>query len=135
MNQTLDQFGPIGEYLPLVIMLVIAIVLGFILANLSRLLGPLRPNKVKESVYESGMDPVGSAHDRFSVKFYMVAMLFILFDIEVVFMYPWAVNFKMLSMLDSTGTGLFPFIEMLVFVVILFVGYIYIWKKGGLEWD
>jgi NADH-quinone oxidoreductase subunit A len=135
MNQTLDQFGPIGEYLPLVILLVIAIVLGFLLANLSRLVGPLRPNKVKESVYESGMDPVGSAHDRFKVKFYMVAMLFILFDIEVVFMYPWAVNFKTLSLLDSTGTGLFPFIEMLVFVVILFVGYIYIWKKGGLEWD
>jgi NADH-quinone oxidoreductase subunit A len=135
MDQTLDQFGPIGGYLPLVIMLVIAIVLGIILVNLSSLLGPFRPNKVKTSAYESGMDPVGTAHDRFSVKFYMVAMLFILFDIEVVFMYPWAVNFKYLSLLDSTGSGLFPFIEMLVFVVILFVGYIYVWKKGGLEWD
>lgn len=135
MNQTLDQFGPIGGYLPLVIMLVIAVVLGIILINLSSLLGPFRPNKVKSSVYESGMDPVGTAHDRFSVKFYMVAMLFILFDIEVVFMYPWAVNFKWLSQLDPSGAGLFPFIEMLVFVVILFVGYIYVWKKGGLEWD
>ncbi|MEM1000113.1 MAG: NADH-quinone oxidoreductase subunit A [Bacteroidota bacterium] len=135
MNQTLDQFGPIGEYLPLVILLSIAIFVGILLANLSRLIGPLRPDKIKESVYESGMDPVGSAHDRFSVKFYMVAMLFILFDIEVVFMYPWAVNFKNLSLMDSTGTGLFPFIEMLIFVAILFVGYIYIWKKGGLEWD
>lgn len=135
MDQTLDQFGPIGGYLPLVIMLVIAVVLGIILINLSSLLGPFRPNKVKSSVYESGMDPVGTAHDRFSVKFYMVAMLFILFDIEVVFMYPWAVNFKWLSQLSPSGAGLFPFIEMLVFVVILFVGYIYVWKKGGLEWD
>ncbi|MCL4109475.1 UNVERIFIED_CONTAM: hypothetical protein GTU68_037740 [Idotea baltica] len=73
------------------------------------------------------MDPVGSAHDRFSVKFYMVAMLFILFDIEVVFMYPWAVNIKELSMLDK--------MEMGIFIVVLFVGYIYVRKKGGFEWD
>lgn len=135
MNQALDSFGPIGGYLPLVILISIAILLGLLLANLSRWTGPLRPNKIKESVYESGMDPVGTGHDRFSVKFYMVAMLFILFDIEIVFMYPWAVNFKTLSLMDTAGGGLFPFIEMFVFVVILFVGYIYVWKKGGLEWD
>jgi NADH-quinone oxidoreductase subunit A len=131
MGSSLSEFGPLGQYLPLFILGVIAIVLGLLLVNLSKLMGPFRPDKVKQSVYESGMDPVGSAHDRFSVKFYMVAMLFILFDIEVVFMYPWAVNFKQLS----DVFGLFPLIEMLVFVVILFVGYIYVWKKGGLEWD
>ena len=83
------------------------------------------------------MDPVGTAHDRFSVKFYMVAMLFILFDIEVVFMYPWAVNFTQLAAMDKLqgGSGIFPLLEMFVFVVILFVGYIYVWKKDGLEWD
>lgn len=131
MGETLDSYGPIGQYLPLMILSVIAVVLGLLLANLSKLMGPFRPNKIKDSVYESGMDPVGTAHDRFSVKFYMVAMLFILFDIEVVFMYPWAVNFSQLT--DSFG--LFALMEMFVFVVILFVGYIYVWKKGGLEWD
>jgi NADH-quinone oxidoreductase subunit A len=137
MNDTLESFGPIGEYLPLFIIGVIAIVLGFLLANLSKLAGPFRPNKVKSSVYESGMDPVGTAHDRFSVKFFMVAMLFILFDIEVVFMYPWAVNFLQLAKADMAlgGSGMFPLIEMGLFVAILFVGYIYVWKKGGLEWD
>lgn len=137
MNDTLESFGPIGEYLPLFIIGVIAIVLGFLLANLSKLAGPFRPNKVKSSVYESGMDPVGTAHDRFSVKFFMVAMLFILFDIEVVFMYPWAVNFLQLAKADMAlgGSGMFPLIEMGLFVGILFVGYIYVWKKGGLEWD
>lgn len=137
MNDTLDSFGPIGEYLPLFIIGAIAIFLGLLLANLSKLTGPFRPNKIKSSVYESGMDPVGTAHDRFSVKFFMVAMLFILFDIEVVFMYPWAVNFIGLAKADMAtgGSGLFPLIEMGLFVAILFVGYIYIWKKGGLEWD
>jgi NADH-quinone oxidoreductase subunit A len=137
MGENLNSFGPLGQYLPLFILIVVAIGLGLLLVNLSKLMGPFRPNKVKESVYESGMDPVGTAHDRMSVKFYMVAMLFILFDIEVVFMYPWAVNYTQLIDLDKSlgGMGLFPLIEMFVFVVILFVGYIYVWKKGGLEWD
>jgi NADH-quinone oxidoreductase subunit A len=137
MNETLSSFGPIGEYLPLFILIAIAIFLGFLLANLSKLVGPFRPDKIKTSVYESGMDPVGTAHDRFKVKFFMVAMLFILFDIEVVFMYPWAVNFTRLAEanLAAGASGLFPLIEMGLFMAILFVGYIYIWKKGGLEWD
>lgn len=137
MGDTLDSYGAIGQYLPLFIIGVIAIILGLLLVNLSKLMGPFRPNKIKQSVYESGMDPVGTGHDRISVKFYMVAMLFILFDIEVVFMYPWAVNYVQLGELDKTlgGMGLFPLIEMFVFVVILFVGYIYVWKKDGLEWD
>lgn len=136
-EHALNTYGPIGEYIPLFILLLIAIGLGLLLANLSKLFGPLRPDKVKESVYESGMDPVGTAHDRFSVKFYMVAMLFILFDIEVVFMYPWAVNFKQLSLAAPLlgGSSFFPIIEMGVFILVLFVGYIYVRKKGGFEWD
>ncbi|MFK7921663.1 MAG: NADH-quinone oxidoreductase subunit A [Bacteroidia bacterium] len=120
------------SYVPIFVLILIAIVLGVLLTSLSRLLGPYRPDPIKEQVYESGMDPVGTAHERFKVKFYLVAMLFILFDIEVVFMYPWAVQFK--ELIQLTGS-LFPFFEMLVFVLILFVGYIYVYKKGGLEWS
>ncbi|MEL7340441.1 MAG: NADH-quinone oxidoreductase subunit A [Bacteroidota bacterium] len=120
------------SYVPIFILILIAIVVGVLLTSLSRLLGPYRPDAIKEEVYESGMDPVGTAHERFKVKFYLVAMLFILFDIEVVFMYPWAVQFK--ELIQMTGS-LFPFFEMLVFVAILFVGYIYVYKKGGLEWS
>ncbi|MEL6590528.1 MAG: NADH-quinone oxidoreductase subunit A, partial [Bacteroidota bacterium] len=115
------------SYVPIFVLILIAIVVGVLLTSLSRLLGPYRPDAIKEEVYESGMDPVGTAHERFKVKFYLVAMLFILFDIEVVFMYPWAVQFKELIQLTDS---LFPFIEMLVFVAILFVGYIYVYKKG-----
>lgn len=122
----------IGAYLPIFFLIGIALVLGVLLTNLSSLLGPFRPNALKQGVYESGMDPVGTAHERFSVKFYLVAMLFILFDIEVVFMYPWAVQYK--ELIQETQS-LFPFIEMLVFVLILFVGYIYVYKKGGLQWN
>jgi len=123
-------------YIPIILLVAIAIVLGLLLNNLSRLVGPLRPDKVKLSAYESGMDPVGSAHERFSVKFYLIAMLFILFDIEVVFMYPWAVQYKELLASGPGGSfNLFPFVEMLVFVSILFVGYIYVYKKGGLNWS
>lgn len=119
-------------YLPIFVLILLALGLGFLLANISRFMGPFRPKaKNKTVIYESGMDPVGSAHDRFSVKFYLVAMLFILFDIEVVFMYPWAVQFK--ELMIETGSW-FPLIEMIVFMSILFVGYIYVYKKGGLKW-
>ena len=121
----------LGRYIPIFALILIAIVLGLLLTNLSSILGPSRPNKIKESPYESGMDPVGTAHERFSVKFYLIAMLFILFDIEVVFMYPWAVQYKQLI---QETQSFFPFIEMMVFVAILFVGYIYVYKKGGLSW-
>lgn len=117
-------------YIPILVMIAIAVALGLLLGNLSRLMGPLRPNVPKLVPYESGMDPVGSAQERFSVKFYLVAMLFILFDIEVVFMYPWAVQYTSLV----KQFGMFPFVEMMVFISILFVGYIYVYKKGGLKW-
>lgn len=117
-------------YIPIIILGLIAVGLGLLLANLSKLLGPLRPVAKKLTTYESGMDPVGTGHERFSVKFYLVAMLFILFDIEVVFMYPWAVNYKQLLQ----AYGIFPLTEMVVFILVLFVGYIYLYKKGGFNW-
>ena len=118
-------------YLPLIIMIGVAFLLAFVLTQASQLVGPSRPNKIKNSVYESGMDPVGGARDRFAVKFYMVCMLFILFDIEVVFMYPWAVQYKELTI----EFGLLPLVEMFTFVAVLFVGYIYVIKKGALDWE
>jgi len=132
----IEKYGPIAEYIPVLILILIGAGLAFLLTNASRLLGPFRPNKIKNSIYESGMDVVGAAHERFSVKFYLVAMLFILFDIEIVFMYPWAVQFKELIAFDQAndGSGLFPIVEMGLFVVILFAGYIYVYKKGGLTW-
>jgi NADH-quinone oxidoreductase subunit A len=90
------------------------------------LLGPRRPYNDKLTTYECGIDPVGSARERFSVKFYLVAMLFIVFDIEIVFLYPWAVILNSL--------GLFGLVEMFFFLGILLIGLLYVWKKGGLEW-
>ena len=95
--------------------------------GLSHLVTRARPTAVKRTPYESGMPPLGDTRDRFSVKFYMVAMMFIVFDIETVFMLPWGVAFRQL--------GFFGLVEMLIFVAILLVGYIYIWKRGALEWD
>lgn len=119
------------EYLAFGLMLAVALILGLALPVLAQVLGPSRPQQKKLMPYESGMDPVGSARERFSVKFYLIAMLFIVFDIEIVFMYPWAVQFKELA----KELGAFPLIEMFTFVVILFVGYIYLYKKGGFDWD
>jgi NADH-quinone oxidoreductase subunit A len=119
------------EYIGFGLMLAVALGLGILLPLLNQLLGPFRPKQKKLMPYESGMDPVGTARDRFSVKFYLIAMFFIIFDIEIVFMYPWAVQFKELS----RELGSFPLIEMLTFIIILFVGYIYLYKKGGFEWE
>jgi NADH-quinone oxidoreductase subunit A len=130
INHMMILNSGLASYVPIMVLILGAAALGLLLVNLSQLIGPLRPNALKGGAYESGMDPVGTAHERFSVKFYLVAMLFILFDIEVVFMYPWAVQYRQLM----TTYGLFPFLEMLVFIVILFVGYVYVYKKGGLKW-
>jgi NADH-quinone oxidoreductase subunit A len=100
---------------------------ALVFVQVSEWFGPKNPTDVKLSIYESGMEPVKSARERISVKYYMVTMLFIVFDIEVVFLYPWAVNFREL--------GLFGFVEMLIFILILFIGLIYIWKKDALKWD
>jgi NADH-quinone oxidoreductase subunit A len=114
------------SYLPILVLVLLAA--GFAIATLflSSLLGPRRPSKDKLSTYECGIDPVGSARERFSVKFYLVAMLFIIFDIEIVFLYPWAVILNSL--------GLFGLVEMVFFLGILLIGLLYVWKKGGLEW-
>jgi NADH-quinone oxidoreductase subunit A len=109
------------------IMLSIGLLLAVIFSTASMLFGPKRPSDEKYSTYESGMEPVGTTKERISVKYYMVAMLFIVFDIEVIFLYPWAVNFKLL--------GLFGLVEMVIFILILLVGYYYILKKGALRWD
>lgn len=115
------------QYLPIFLMIGIGVLAGVVFTNINRWIGPKHPTEEKLSTYESGMEPVRSARERFSVKFYLVAMLFIVFDIEIVFMYPWAVMFRQL--------GLFGFVEMMVFVAVLVVGLVYIVKKGALRWD
>ena len=115
------------NYLPILILLVISTVLAAVVIFISTFLGPHRPTLRKLQPYESGMTPLGPAQRRMPVKFYLVAVMFILFDIEVIFFYPWAVTFRQL--------GLFGFIEMVIFVAILLVGYVYAWKKGALEWE
>ncbi|BCG49061.1 NADH ubiquinone oxidoreductase chain A [Citrifermentans bremense] len=117
----------LGAYLPILVLVVIAVLFGLGSVVFSSLIGQKKPSTVKLAPYECGCEPVGSARERFSIKFYLIAMLFILFDIEAVFLYPWAVLFKRL--------GMFGLIEMGVFIVILFVGYVYVWKKGALEWE
>ncbi len=130
-------------YLPVLLLL------GFVVANavmmllLSHLTLRPRPTPVKQVPYESGMPPLGDARERFSVKFYMVAVLFIIFDIETVFMIPWGAYFRQLSctvaLVDNacpaSQTSLFGLSEMVVFILILLVGFIYVWKKGALQWD
>lgn len=115
------------QYIPIFVLLGVAIFLAVLLMTLSRILGPFRPNKTKLTPYESGMDPVGEAKDRYSIAFYLVAMEFIVFDLEVVFLYPWAVRFM------DHGTG--TFIAMVVFIIVLFIGLLYTLKKGTLDWD
>ncbi|MDP4176662.1 MAG: NADH-quinone oxidoreductase subunit A, partial [Bacteroidota bacterium] len=97
----------------------------------SKLFGPQRPNPEKLSTYESGMKPVGTTKERVSIKYYLVAMLFIIFDIEVIFIYPWGVQFKKLF----GEQGINAFIPMLIFLIVLELGYLYVYKKGGLKWD
>ena len=120
------------DYLPIILMFVVAF--GFAAGNvlLSQLVGQRKATRTKTMPYESGKDPVGSARERYSVKFYLVAMIFIVFDVEIVFMYPWAVSFR--TFLDNGG-GLGSFAVIFVFILILVVGLVYDVKKGGLEWD
>lgn len=115
-----------ARYLPLLIHVLVALGLAGGIVILSQVIGRHRYTRAKFQPYECGMAPVGDARERFSVKFYMVAMLFILFDVEAVFLYPWAILLKTLKM--------FGFWEMLVYMAILLVGLFYIWKKGVLEW-
>ncbi len=104
-----------------------------LMVALSHLFSSTRPTAAKSLPYESGMTPLGTARERYDVKFYLVAVLFIVFDIEVVFMMPWAVAFRSLDLLGLGTLG--ALIEMAVFVLILVVGYVYVWKRGALEWN
>ena len=114
-------------YFPVLLQALVAMLLAAGLITVSYLLGKRVKNRVKDMPYESGIVPTGDARQRFSVKFYLVAMLFIVFDIEAIFLYPWAVVYRELLMPG--------FIEMLIFVILILSGFFYIWKKGALDWS
>jgi NADH-quinone oxidoreductase subunit A len=126
-------------YVAFLLLLVFVAANAALLIGLSHFAAPRRPTPVKLAPYESGMPPLGDAHERFSIKFYLVAMLFIVFDIETVFLIPWGVIYFGSSEAAAGaggGPGMgFLLVEMLVFLVILFVGYIYVWKRGAFQWD
>jgi NADH-quinone oxidoreductase subunit A len=130
-------------YFPVLLLLGFVISQAVLMLGLSHLTLRPRPTPVKQTPYESGMPPLGDAHERFSVKFYMVAVLFIIFDIETVFMIPWGAYFRQLSctvpLADNAcpagHISLFGLSEMIVFMIILLVGFVYVWKKGALQWD
>ena len=117
----------LSAWAPILVFMIL--VTGFALVSVigSLILGMRKPTPEKQAPYECGMQPVGTARERFSVKFYLVAMLFLLFDIEAVFLFPWAVVYRDLK--------LFGFFEMLVFIAVVLSGYVYVWKKGALEWE
>ncbi|MBI3650704.1 MAG: NADH-quinone oxidoreductase subunit A [Acidobacteria bacterium] len=118
--------APIYGYIPIIMFFVIAVLLPVALLTLSRLIHRRVYEREKLMPYECGIDPIGDAHERFSVRFYIIAMLFLVFDVEVVFLFPWAIIYDKLA--------LFGLAEMLVFIGILVVGYYYAWRKGALEW-
>ena len=114
-------------YAAILLQMAVGALVGGAFLWMARYVGPHNPSRSKNSTYECGVPPIGSARERFPVRFYLVATLFILFDIEAIFMYPWAIMARKL--------GLFGFVEMIVFVVILVVGLVYVWRKGALEWE
>ncbi len=117
----------LAGYVPILVIIALGVGLGTLLTLASMYLGPHRPTTAKLLPYESGIIPTTSARQRFPVKFYLMAMMFIVFDIEAVFMYPWAVQLRQL--------GRFGLVEMFTFIAVLFVGLLYIWRKGALDWD
>ncbi len=120
------------EYLPIAILIVLATGLAGLVVILGHSFGPKRQTDAKAMPYESGMNPYGPGTRRMSVKFYLIAVLFILFDIEIIFFLPWAVVLR--DFIDNS-LGIFALVEMFVFILILLVGYVYAWKKGALEWE
>jgi len=117
----------IDSYLPILVIVIVSGFLGLVIIALSTVLSWRNPTPVKLMPYECGMDPIGNARRRFSVRFFLMGMLFIVFDIELIFLFPWATIYDKLKM--------FGFVEMLIFVLVLLVGLIYVWKKGALEWE
>ncbi len=130
-------------YLPVLMLLGFVVANAILIVAISALTMRSRPTPVKQNPYESGIPPLGDARERFSIKFYLIAILFIIFDIETVFMIPWGVAYQQLSCTVPLRQGLCPLGnvsffglgEMLVFMIILFVGLVYVWKKGALQWD
>jgi NADH-quinone oxidoreductase subunit A len=115
------------EYIAIALLVVLSTAVALIAIGLGTIFGPKKESAAKSMPYESGMNPYGEGTRRMPIRFYLIAVLFILFDIEVVFFLPWAIVFRQL--------GLFGLIEMIIFIVILLVGYVYAWKKGALEWE
>jgi len=130
-------------YLPVLMLIGFVVMNAVLIVAISALTMRSRPTPVKQNPYESGMPPLGDARERFSIKFYLIAILFIIFDIETVFMIPWGVAYRQLSCTVPLADGrcplgavsFFGLGEMLVFMIILFVGLLYVWKKGALQWD
>ncbi|HPN35137.1 MAG TPA: NADH-quinone oxidoreductase subunit A [bacterium] len=118
------------EIIPILALLLVVLGVVGAIYLLTYLLGPRRPGDVKLSPYESGKEPIGDARIRFPIRFYLIAMLFVLFDIELVFFYPWAVVYRKLL-----SAGSFILIEMVIFIALLLIGYVYAWKRGALQWD
>ncbi len=116
----------LAAYVPILIFLLVAVLLPVVVLGFGRLIRPFRPFQNKLSPYECGVETEGDARERFSVRYYIIAILFVVFDVETIFLFPWAILYRKLA--------LFGFIEMLVFLGILIVGYFYVWKKGALEW-
>jgi NADH-quinone oxidoreductase subunit A len=118
-------------YVPVMLALIIAVIFSLAFVGMSKFFGPHRPSATKESLYECGMPPMVTAHQRFSVKFYLVAVLFILFDLEAVFLFPWSVVFKKFV----AENAVFMMAEMTFFLGVLFLGWVYCLKRGALRWD
>jgi NADH-quinone oxidoreductase subunit A len=114
-------------WFPVAVTIAVAGVVVGVMVSINRLLGPRRPSAIKGEAFECGNPPSGTAWGRFSVRFYLTAILFLVFDVEIVFLYPWAVELRRL--------GAFGFVEVLIFIAILFVGLIYAWRRGALDWD
>jgi NADH-quinone oxidoreductase subunit A len=125
-RSTSGSTSPVYGYIPIIIFFLIAVLLPIVLLGLSRLLHRRVFEREKLLPYECGVEPIGDARERFSVRFYIVAMLFLVFDVETIFLFPWAIIYDRLA--------LFGLVEMLVFIGILVVGYYYAWQKGALEW-
>ena len=121
------------NYFPVLIFLIVALVFGCVPMIIGRLVGPHRPDPEKLSAYECGFNAFEDARMKFDVRYYLIAIIFILFDLEVAFLFPWAAIFKEIA--STEAVRMFGFIEMMVFIAILVVGYIYAWVKGALDWE
>jgi len=125
-----------AAYAPVLILTALAVGLGALVIGLSFIVGPRKPSPVKSATYESGLTPIGPGRRRVPVRFYLIATLFILFDIEVIYLYPWAVQFRQLARpVAAGGLGAGALVSMGIFIGVLSLGLVYVWRKGALEWD